>query len=154
MTVGERIKEARIKKGYSQAELAEILGYKSRSSINKIEKDGRDIPRSIIVKCAEILGVTPAYLMGWESEDIEKTLSDLSEAEKMHIKKYRTLDVHGKKAVSSVLEAEYERCTFTQPIKVYRAARSSDHHEDEIIEISAERLKKIREAPDTDDEDL
>lgn len=68
MTVGEKIREARLKKGYSQAELAELLGYKSRSSINKIEVEGRDIPRSSIVKFAKILDVTPAYLMGWEDE--------------------------------------------------------------------------------------
>lgn len=69
MTIGEKIRKARIKKGYTQAELAELLGYKSRSSINKIEVEGRDIPRSSIVKFAEVLGVTPAYLMGWEDED-------------------------------------------------------------------------------------
>ncbi|MGN0494402.1 MAG: LexA family protein, partial [Acutalibacteraceae bacterium] len=63
-------KAARVKKGYSQTELAELLGYKSRSSINKIEKEGRDIPRSIIVRLAELLDVTPAYLMGWEEESI------------------------------------------------------------------------------------
>ena len=68
MTVGEKIREARLKKGYSQAELAELLGYKSRSSINKIEVEGRDIPRSSIVKFAKVLDVTPAYLMGWEDE--------------------------------------------------------------------------------------
>lgn len=69
MTVGERIREARLKKGYSQSELAKLLGYKSRSSINKIEVDGRDIPRSSIVQFAKILGVTPSYLMGWEDDD-------------------------------------------------------------------------------------
>lgn len=66
MTIGERIKEARLRKGLTQGELATLLGYKSRSSINKIEVDGRDIPRSMVVKLAEILGVTPSYLMGWE----------------------------------------------------------------------------------------
>ena len=70
-TIGERIKEARTKKGLSQTELAEKLGYKSRSSVNKIEVGGRDIPRSQIVKIAEILGVTPSYLMGWEDESAE-----------------------------------------------------------------------------------
>ena len=67
-TIGEKIKEARIKKGLSQAELAEQLGYKSRSSINKIEVGGRDIPRSQIVKIAQILDVTPSFLMGWEDD--------------------------------------------------------------------------------------
>ena len=68
MTMGKRIKAAREKKGYSQSELAELLGYKSRSSINKIETDGREIPRSSIVKFAKILDVTPSYLMGWDDE--------------------------------------------------------------------------------------
>lgn len=75
MTVGERIKKARIKKGYSQTELAELLGYKSRSSINKIEKEGRDIPRSSIVKLAKLLDVTPAYLMGWEESNPKQPLN-------------------------------------------------------------------------------
>lgn len=79
MTVGEKIREARIKKGYSQAKLAEILGYKSRSSINKIEVEGRDIPRSSIVKFAKALDVTPAYLMGWEDEEPQDSLSDLTQ---------------------------------------------------------------------------
>lgn len=68
MTTGERIKTAREKKGYSQEELANLLGYKSRSSVNKME-NGRDIPRSVIVKLSELLDVTPAYLMGWD--DVE-----------------------------------------------------------------------------------
>lgn len=68
MTVGEKIKEARQLKGLTQQELADLLGYKSRSSINKIEVGERDIPRSQIVVIARALGVTPAYLMGWEDE--------------------------------------------------------------------------------------
>lgn len=63
MTMGERIKKAREAKGYSQTELAHLLGYKSRSSINKIETQGRDIPRSSIVEFSKVLGVTPSYLM-------------------------------------------------------------------------------------------
>lgn len=69
MTVGEKIKEARINKGMTQQELADKLGYKSRSSINKIEVGGRDIPRSQIVEISKILGVTPAYLMGWDDPE-------------------------------------------------------------------------------------
>ena len=83
-TIGERIKEARIKKGLSQTELAEKLGYKSRSSINKIEVGGRDIPRSQIVKIAEILDVTPSYLMGWEDDKPADTLTVLPQ-DKIHM---------------------------------------------------------------------
>lgn len=69
MTLGEKIREARMKKGISQTELAKLLGYKSRSSINKIEVEGRDVPRSMIVKFAQVLGVTPSYLMGWDNDE-------------------------------------------------------------------------------------
>ena len=69
--MGDRIRKARLEKGLSQSELAELLGYKSRSSINKIEVEGRDIPRGSIVKFAQVLGVTPSYLMGWEEETSE-----------------------------------------------------------------------------------
>lgn len=84
-TIGERIKEARTKKGLSQTELAEELGYKSRSSVNKIEVGGRDIPRSQIVKIAEILGVTPAYLMGWEDEKKDEPSAVILPTEKIHM---------------------------------------------------------------------
>jgi repressor LexA len=65
MNIGERIKEARIRKGLTQEELANLLGYKSKSSVAHIE-NGRDIPRTMVVKLAEVLDTTPSYLMGWD----------------------------------------------------------------------------------------
>lgn len=67
MTIGERVKILRTEKNMTQEELAEKLGYKSKSSVAHIE-NGRDIPRSMIVKLADILDTSPAYLMGWEDE--------------------------------------------------------------------------------------
>lgn len=94
MTMGDRIRKARLEKGLSQAELAELLGYKSRSSINKIEVEGRDIPRSSIVKFAQVLGVTPSYLMGWE-DDKTDPLDDLtnkySNIKRIQMKKFPLL---------------------------------------------------------------
>ncbi len=78
MTIGERIRAAREGKQLSQTELAALLGYKSRSSINKIETGGRDIPRSVIVKLAEVLNVSPSYLMGWTDDPTDyKTLVEM-----------------------------------------------------------------------------
>lgn len=67
MTIGERVRNLRIEKGMTQTELAEKLGYKSKSSVAHIE-NGRDIPRSMVVKLSDILDTTPSYLMGWEDE--------------------------------------------------------------------------------------
>ena len=65
MDIGERIKLRREELNLSQDELAKKVGYKSRSSINKIEQDGRGLPQKKIVAFAKALDTTPAYLMGW-----------------------------------------------------------------------------------------
>lgn len=70
MTVGERIKTRRQELQISQSELASIVGYKNRSSINRIENGERDIPRVQLYEIAQALQVTPSYLAGWE-DDIE-----------------------------------------------------------------------------------
>ena len=70
MNIGSRIKRQREALGMSQEELAKKVGYKSRSSINKIEIDGRGLPQSKIVAFAKALETTPAYLMGWEEEEL------------------------------------------------------------------------------------
>ncbi|MDR2023313.1 MAG: helix-turn-helix domain-containing protein [Hungatella sp.] len=68
MEIGQIIKKRREELGISQEELAQKAGYKSRSSINKIEVDGRGLPQSKIIAIANALKTTPAYLMGWESD--------------------------------------------------------------------------------------
>lgn len=67
-TIGKMIKQRREALGFTQQELADKLGYKSRSAINKIETGVNDITQSKIVKFAEVLETTPAYLMGWAEE--------------------------------------------------------------------------------------
>lgn len=66
--VGDNIMRLRKQRGLTQEELAIKLGYKTKSSINKIEHGIHDIPQSKIAMFAEALGVTPAYLMGWEDD--------------------------------------------------------------------------------------
>lgn len=74
MEIGDRIKQRREFLGMSQEELANKVGYKSRSSINKIELDGRGLPQAKIAAFAKALETTPAYLMGWEKE-VDATIS-------------------------------------------------------------------------------
>ncbi|MCD8005092.1 MAG: XRE family transcriptional regulator [Oscillospiraceae bacterium] len=65
-TIGSRIRARRIELGLSQDELGKKLGYKSRSSINKIELNQRNLTQSKIKAIADALDTTPAYIMGWE----------------------------------------------------------------------------------------
>ncbi len=69
MEIGDRIKSRREELGMSQDELAKKVGYKSRSSINKIEADGRGLPQRKIIAFAKALETTPADLMGWEQNE-------------------------------------------------------------------------------------
>lgn len=73
-TIGQRIKEIRIKKGYTQQKLAELVGYKDKASISIIEKNGDDLTQSKIVAFAKALGVTPRDLLGEQKNVFEATL--------------------------------------------------------------------------------
>jgi DNA-binding XRE family transcriptional regulator len=76
--LGERIRTRRNQLGLTQDELAKKMGYKSRSSINKIEIGENDIPQSKIVKFSKVLDTTPSYLMGWTDNPKEFVLKDLT----------------------------------------------------------------------------
>lgn len=63
--LGLRIKARRIELGMTQAELAKKLGYKTKSSITKIEQGISDITQTQVKQFAEVLGCGVSYLMGW-----------------------------------------------------------------------------------------
>lgn len=83
MTVGERIKRRRDELGISQEQLAEILGYKSKTSIHKVEQGITDLPLSKVKMFAEALKTTPAYIMGWTPE--EEKINLLSKRERLQL---------------------------------------------------------------------
>ena len=88
MDIGDRIKKRREELGMSQEELAKKVGYKSRSSVNKIEIDGRGLPQNKIVIFAKALETTPAYLMGWNDETIEIKYNTLSSCDSENLNRY------------------------------------------------------------------
>lgn len=109
MTIGERIKEMREMRGMTQEELAVACGYKSRSTINKFEKDICEIKLSNVNKIATALNVDPDYLVfgkdGGEPEELpvvgEETLQqEMSRRmlEKM-IEFYKTMTLEQQVAV-------------------------------------------------------
>lgn len=69
--VGDNIMKLRKEMGLTQEELALKLGYKSKSTINKIELGINDISQSKIVRFAKALNTTPAHLMGWDEEELK-----------------------------------------------------------------------------------
>jgi transcriptional regulator with XRE-family HTH domain len=63
--IGKRIRTRREELGITQEELASKLGYKSKTTIAKIENGTNDIVQSKVIEFAQALDTTPAYLMGW-----------------------------------------------------------------------------------------
>lgn len=64
----ERIRKRRTALNISQAELAEQVGYKNKTTITKIESGKISPPRSKVVEIAKALQTSPAYLMGWTDD--------------------------------------------------------------------------------------
>ena len=84
--LAERVKKRREQLNLSQEELAIKMGYKSRSSINKIE-NGRPISQKIIVRLAEVLDVSIFWLMGF-SDTLEPFCQNKKENSQTETIKY------------------------------------------------------------------
>ena len=63
-TLGQRIKAQRIRVGYTQEQLAEIMCV-PKSTISAYENDKVDVKSSIIVELSKWLDTTPNYLLGF-----------------------------------------------------------------------------------------
>lgn len=75
-TIGKRIRDRRIELGMSVDDLAARLG-KNRATVYRYESDEiENFPVSIIGPLANVLDMSPAYLMGWTQEEKPVTPKD------------------------------------------------------------------------------
>ena len=105
MDIGERIKRRREELGLSQSELARKVGYTSRSTINKIEKDAHGISQDKIVAIAKALRTTPSYLMGCEDEEVATLTAMQEEA----MQKFLLLSYEHQIVVSNIIDTLTEQ---------------------------------------------
>lgn len=101
LTFGEKIRDSRKAKGFTQKELAEKIGAKHNSISDWENNKNKPDPDTIELLCG-VLDITPNYLLTQSS-------SDFSPIEKLIIKKYRNLDEIGKEHVNTILDWETER---------------------------------------------
>ena len=107
--IGSRIKARRVELGYTQEELATKMGYKSKTAINKIELGVNDVSQSKVIRFADVLHTTPAYLMGWEKEpedlaDLAATILQDKDLLAM-IEKYLAMDAADQRAMQAMADA-------------------------------------------------
>lgn len=66
--LNERIKQQRIKHGFTLRDIAEMLGVQ-RAAINKYENGQiKNIKSETVEKLATIFNCSPSYLMGWTDD--------------------------------------------------------------------------------------
>lgn len=92
--IGKRIEYFREKKGLTQQELADIMGYKSKSTISKIEKGKSDINQSTAVKFSNALDVDIADLLGFNHPTNRDILIDfINKNPEYHVVVEKMMDV-------------------------------------------------------------
>jgi transcriptional regulator with XRE-family HTH domain len=64
LAVGKRIEKLRTESGVSRKELAEQLGYRSASTVFKIENGVGSCPAAVIVRICALLGVESKDILG------------------------------------------------------------------------------------------
>lgn len=150
--IGDKIRERRLELNLTQAQLAMLTDIK-KNTISNYENNISSPNEENILKLMKALKCDANYIFEWsENEDINLSLS-----EKKNIKKYRTLDEHGKKAVDKILDIEYERCSSInenksdKTVKVFKAARSTDGEKAGYVEMPEEMIERLKKAPPTDD---
>lgn len=123
LTFGERIREARKAKGFTQKQLADKIGAKHNSISDWENNKNKPDPDTIEILCG-VLSITPNYLL-------KATAEDFSIAEKNIIQKYRKLDPQGQEHVDTVLEWESNRTSTISD----QAARIAELEQSKITQL-------------------
>ena len=106
MELYKTIRARRIALRMTQQELAARLGYKSTSTIAKIEAGVNDIPQAKIVAFARALATTPGALLSLGNErcGVSEKNMFLTAQEQALIEKYRKLNEAGKEYIDEQLD--------------------------------------------------
>ncbi len=106
MGFGLNLIRLRQSRGIGRKELAEMLGI-PYTTLRNYETETREPGHKILMQLAEIFSVSVDSLIGFTQKEKTALISD---AERRHIQKYRTLDGYGKEMVDAALSIEYKRC--------------------------------------------
>lgn len=102
-----KMKETNVK----QSELSEKVGIPKTTLSSIINRDISKIEIETFLKICDYLKCDPEEFYSEFMRDKFSKGDSISEKELGYIKRYRTLDEYGKKAVKNILDIEFERCT-------------------------------------------
>ncbi len=105
--ITEKLKEIRLSKNMNKKEFANFLGMKY-TTYNNYETGAREPASDFLIKISETFDVSIDYLLGLKDNKDVFHSYELKSEEYMHIKKYRSLEDHGKDIVDTILDKEYD----------------------------------------------
>lgn len=145
--LGDNVKRIRIEKGLSQDELAQRVGYTSRSTISCIESGKRDCSQRQIVALADALGISPGDLLEKDgiTPETSKAIKLVSapEIEKKIIDMFASLPAHSQARVMEKLITISKKSLPVQMI-----SRSADDRPPELKALTPEQRERLANAPD------
>ena len=111
IALGKTLQEARIALGLKQSDIAEQLGCTS-ANISSWERGKSKIDIDSFAELCKIYHIDFSKTLERLNPIQHTSIEQLDFSEQEHIKKYRSLDEYGKKAVDGLLNTEYDRCTY------------------------------------------
>ena len=109
MTFGKRLTQLREENGYNtRKKFAEKLSI-PETTLRNYETDAREPGHTFLKQMSDFFNVSADYLLGLTEEKEKFSSYQLKSSEIDHIKKYRSLDPHGKSHVDSILDWESAR---------------------------------------------
>lgn len=106
--IGKKIAQRRKELNMTQEDLAKKMGYKSKSTINKIELGINDVVQSKVVQFAKVLNCSIAYLMDWEEDKEIATDKNLTDGEKLLLELFHKVPDDKKEMLLKMIEVAIE----------------------------------------------
>lgn len=107
MGIGNKIRGLRLRRGFTQEELAAKIGV-TAAAVGNYEHEVSFPKAEVLMRLFGALECSPNELLSSQI-DVLSTQTRLSPAEYEHLNRYRALDEHGKKLVDACVETELER---------------------------------------------
>ena len=142
MRIGERIKQRRLEIGYTADTLAKMLN-KNRATIYRYENgDIENMPIDVLEPLAKALNTTPAYLMGWSSEQSTKKNPNAQTSTNMSVNNSKD-----ERDIQKRLQSILDDLDSSAALSFYNGDQEMDEDTKNLLRISLEnsiRLAKER----------
>ncbi len=129
MGIGSKLSILLEKNDTNPNELAKQVGVSAQTIYSIIKRDSKKADIEVLLKIADILGVTVEYFVDDSKPTIVYSDTKLSSSDLKLLDKYHALDPYGQETVTIVLNREINRVKELNNIKLHLEATNKQHSE-------------------------